>query len=435
MAITIKNNTAKLQALKEKANALPDNEGGGTVVLDPTTAYATDVLVGKNVYIVDSTGTPTKVNGEMPNLGVVTVEVGLDGTGQNTNYGRINGVEATFSDDVTTEISFQETLLNEVKNILNNKMIGDNSVDIIKAFVGEYKMDKIVVPAGTTNINSYAFSGSAFEEIEISKGVTTINNYAISNCTTVKKVILPNTITSMGAYCFFNSIILEEIVFPSNITHLPDRIFSNCFLLKTIKYADSDFEGEGCYLPNVTSVGAQCFVEADGLIYVGFPNLTNLTGGLFFNCNNLETVELSPNTKIIPATCFNACYKLKNLNIWNNLEEIETNGCRVCGFENVHLPKVKKLGAGAFELCGNLKTVKMDVLEEIGSNVFNSCATLETVVITTDTVPLATGNPFPNCPLLTSIYVSDNLVDSYKSATNWSTYADVIKPLSEYVEE
>lgn len=33
------------------------------------------------------------------------------------------------------------------------------------------------------------------------------------------------------------------------------------------------------------------------------------------------------------------------------------------------------------------------------------------------------------------IYVPDALVESYKTATNWSTYADQILPLSEYVEK
>lgn len=32
------------------------------------------------------------------------------------------------------------------------------------------------------------------------------------------------------------------------------------------------------------------------------------------------------------------------------------------------------------------------------------------------------------------VYVKDSLLDTYKSATNWSTYADRIKPLSELGE-
>ena len=39
-----------------------------------------------------------------------------------------------------------------------------------------------------------------------------------------------------------------------------------------------------------------------------------------------------------------------------------------------------------------------------------------------------------NYATIGKIYVPDNSVDAYKAATNWSQYADRIKPLSEYVE-
>ena len=32
------------------------------------------------------------------------------------------------------------------------------------------------------------------------------------------------------------------------------------------------------------------------------------------------------------------------------------------------------------------------------------------------------------------IYVPDKLIEQYKTATNWSVFANQIKPLSEYVE-
>ena len=39
-----------------------------------------------------------------------------------------------------------------------------------------------------------------------------------------------------------------------------------------------------------------------------------------------------------------------------------------------------------------------------------------------------------NYATVDKIYVPNESVDTYKTATNWSTYADIIKPLSEYVE-
>lgn len=55
----------------------------------------------------------------------------------------------------------------------------------------------------------------------------------------------------------------------------------------------------------------------------------------------------------------------------------------------------------------------------------------ETVCVLVDKIafnstPIANGTGY--------IYVPDALVNDYKKATNWSVYANQIKPLSEYVE-
>ena len=82
---------------------------------------------------------------------------------------------------------------------------------------------------------------------------------------------------------------------------------------------------------------------------------------------------------------------------------------------------------------------------------FQSCYSLLKLVITkTDSVcTLTNTNAFEKCYHFLGttnsqynptgakdgrIYVPDSLVDSYKSATNWSAYADIIVPLSTLVE-
>ena len=55
----------------------------------------------------------------------------------------------------------------------------------------------------------------------------------------------------------------------------------------------------------------------------------------------------------------------------------------------------------------------------------------------TEFQPLPNASAFNNSSIAGGtgfIYVQDDLVDTYKSAENWSTYASQIKPLSEYVE-
>lgn len=71
------------------------------------------------------------------------------------------------------------------------------------------------------------------------------------------------------------------------------------------------------------------------------------------------------------------------------------------------------LGNGAFRYCSNLTKI---VLHS------NTLCSLPNIYVLSNT-PIANGTGF--------IYVNDDLVETYKSATNWTTYANQIKPISE----
>lgn len=122
---------------------------------------------------------------------------------------------------------------------------------------------------------------------------------------------------------------------------------------------------------------------------------------------------------------------------------------------NVILPNLKKIEAYTFYMARSLKKVKCVSATSIGLNAFQQCRALETIDIagggTIESLSRSGGLPkiivirsaekvTPVSGLsdwggsLTSIYVADELVEQYKTATNWSSKADKIKPLSEYVE-
>ena len=84
----------------------------------------------------------------------------------------------------------------------------------------------------------------------------------------------------------------------------------------------------------------------------------------------------------------------------------------------------------AFYKYSTLTRVSFPVATSIGSNAFSSCRSLTTIYVGTNTSTVCTlsnTNAFSNCTNLTNICVPETLVDSYKSATNWSSYADKIK--------
>ena len=72
------------------------------------------------------------------------------------------------------------------------------------------------------------------------------------------------------------------------------------------------------------------------------------------------------------------------------------------------------------------------------------------IIRTMDTIPILNSNAFNNCYHFYgttnatfnpeglkdgAIYVPDDKVEELKVATNWSVFADIIKPLSTLVEE
>ena len=82
----------------------------------------------------------------------------------------------------------------------------------------------------------------------------------------------------------------------------------------------------------------------------------------------------------------------------------------------------------------SIENIKLSNVTSIGQVAFSGCSSLTTIYVGTNTSTVCTlsnTSAFNNCTNLTNIYVPASLVDSYKSATNWSSYADKIKATPE----
>ena len=146
----------------------------------------------------------------------------------------------------------------------------------------------------------------------------------------------------------------------------------------------------------------------------------------------------------------------------SNLKSVELSSMIHCGFYafyncvnllNVNLPKATIVPVSAFEKCYLLERVDLggSTISGIETDAFKMCYSLKTLILrNTSTIPYLNSSTFSDCYHFTGavnatynpsglkdgrIYVPDNMVDTLKSATNWSTYADIIVPLSTLVEE
>ena len=97
------------------------------------------------------------------------------------------------------------------------------------------------------------------------------------------------------------------------------------------------------------------------------------------------------------------------------------------------------IGTYALYGCSKLTSITLPagMTGSIGTYAFGGCSKLTKLVIqrTAGVVTLASANAFGNSGITATtgdIYVPDARVSAYKTATNWSTFAGRIRPLSAY---
>ena len=164
---------------------------------------------------------------------------------------------------------------------------------------------------------------------------------------------------------------------------------------------------------SVDKIGNNAFRECYYLTSVNFASADNIGKYAFTNCSKLTTVDF-PSVDIINIYAFGYCTNLTTVNF----------------------PIVTIIDNYVFGYCSKLTSVDFPKVIRIGSYAFYSCSKLAQVIIrtTSKVCTLNNVNAFTSTPIASGtgyIYVPDSLVSSYKSATNWSTYANQIRGLSE----
>ena len=184
-----------------------------------------------------------------------------------------------------------------------------------------------------------------------------------------------------------------------------------------------------------------------GYAFFGCSALTTLilpsgiTGSIglyaFYGCSALKSLALPPGiTGSIGIYAFYGCSALTSLTLPPGITgSIGTNAFRSCSaLTTLTLPPgiTGSIGSSAFRSCSALTTLTLPpgMTGNIGTDAFNGCTSLTSLVIQSPTMmTLANVSAFSGTTC--NIYVPDSLVATYKAATNWSTFAARIKPISE----
>ncbi len=235
-----------------------------------------------------------------------------------------------------------------------------------------------------------------------------------------------------------NSPILEKLA-----THIKlDNSYVQGINLSNMFYSNSaqtqidltDFDTSN--VNNMNSMFANCgeLKYIIGLAGLNTSNVTNMNS-MFSNCNSLsptlDNLLLSFDTSKV--TNFSAMFYHSGISGFDS-------GVKYIDLRTFDFSEATNV-SGMFREGYSLRTIKMGKADTNYQKVTNStgifydCQKLEKVLINgTSILPLTASSCLTNVPSTCEFYVPDNLVASYKSATNWSTRADYIFPISDYVE-
>ena len=224
--------------------------------------------------------------------------------------------------------------------------------------------------------NMLGASGSAIDWESIARGMI--------DCTTEFNVPAEafGVLAGIPSSCdLFHSRMVVNIVVPATLTQLRS-CFKYASKLKTVTY-----------LGNSYSVGQYLFqacTSIEKFTDVMPPNLTAVPVGCFQYCTGLRTIDIPEGYTTIGGSAFIYTYYINQIDLPSTLTKIEASGF-------------------------NSATNKSSGCE---------------VICRATTPPTVGTSGFANNNF-TAIYVPDASVSTYQSASGWSSFASLIKPISE----
>lgn len=226
--------------------------------------------------------------------------------------------------------------------------------------------------------------------------ITAIDGWAFQDCINLTSIEIPNSVTNMSVQIFFGCSNLINVVLPKGITEITTNEFSYCRSLTNINIPSS-----------VTIIDVGAFSGCTSLTSVTIPeNVTSIGNQAFRNCTSLTTITIPKTVKTI-GNSFLDCDALETVTFAEGSQ-------------------LESIGNYAFANCSKLTSISLPSrLTSIGNYAFNNCSSLTTVTILATTPPtLSNTNAISTAT--TQIQVPMASVDAYKTATNWSNFADII---------
>lgn len=301
-----------------------------------------------------------------------------------------------------------------------------NGTEIISggAFWNIDSLTQIELPEGLKTIESGAFSHcNSLVKINFPNGLEAIKGSAFEACTSLKDIVIPKSVTKIEGYAFngcngietfkidpnnknyvyengivysidktevilaIESLIPPKVVLPDTVLKIHDGAFYNCFNLEEIEIPAS-----------VSLLGFDALLQCSNLIKISVDkrneNYYSENGVLFSKTNclliypaksNRNSYEVPLNIEKINQYAFANCSFIEKIKLPKNLTSIESGSFSCCiNLMQINIPdRITKIPEFGFFMCRELKKIKLPKqIKSIDNYAFSMCENLKTINIT-----------------------------------------------------
>ena len=254
-------------------------------------------------------------------------------------------------------------------------------------FEGASQLEEVSFAKSTVEIGKEAFRETGFREFAIPNTIYIVGNNAFSDCTSLERIVISDSVTEMGTYVFSGCTSLTDVKLPDIWQSIPVAMFKDCTAMEEINIprAVINISGKafyGCtslrsiHLPeNVQTIKDEVFYNCDALTVVSLNHvLKSIGNNVFYDCDALESITIPNSVTSIGNEIFAYCDSLKNITTGTGLTVIPQNAFFECpALTKIELSyQIKEIKAKAFGNCTGLKKVTiLRYADTIATNAFS----------------------------------------------------------------
>lgn len=204
-----------------------------------------------------------------------------------------------------------------------------------------------------------------------------IGDYTFQGFSNATNIELSPKIRTIGQNAFYNCTSLQSVIFPDELEVIGDRAYSECQNLTEVSFGN-----------NITKIGYKVFTSS----------------APWFN-TLIDTLGIATSRDGSTKYLIQAPFLITNMDL---------NG-------------VKVISGGSFSRCAMLQSITIaESVINIGDRAFEYCGALNSVTMMSQVPPALGVDVFSGTSSALKIYVPQISIDTYKTAENWSVYADRI---------